>query len=1134
MSKLMQRFVDSFFKGWEHGDKHLDREENRTIRREANEIAREKNRVAAQYNQWKMGDTTRRTDAYVNQANANAQRLLAKARGGTGASAGPSPGMLAYINKYGAAGLENDSAPVNQNVTVEANEGPIQLPNDGDGDGGGDTVDTGAARGGRISRMAKGGRANRFATSFNNAAAAGSRSYLADQQREQPKVSPITRTSSTQAYEGAGTTGPGSGYGDTAAPPVVQPPAPVQPAPQAIEPIYAPGLPEQGGEYMRRGGRAVRHYAGGGPVTYDLSPEAIYSGMTVVGPDGRTVVLDDRNLKETELLGTRSRPEVLAGVKTDEATQTRRIGNVDAKVGTRHIPRSTYSDQVGPGGGADVDPRQGGEPKYVPTVYPEDDYVNAPTPPPTMPPTTVTAPRDGAIKTGPPQWKKLRDQTRTEAYDPEKDRMDPHNTGPLREGRESTGETALWAQSRPGGTPTADPVVPGDKTAPDRTPPGPVVYDQRVGQAAAQGATSFANRLFHQDRQDANTERGKAAMYSGAGAPDPKAMQEVFKVIDPDNKLPMNQKIELAAQQVYDRFMQQGDQKAAENAAFEVTQFGIKMSTKHGSDAMKLIQQGNVAGAVGHLLAGYNWIPNGQTAEQRGSNIVLVNKQGQVTQQFPLDPKMIQNIALGMSTGQLGWDVMQQAGGGGRQTAQAQQPAQPGPPAASGAQPSAAPAGPPQPPAAPPATPPATPPAAPPAAAAPPPAAQPAATPAPRPPVPPATPPAGAPPAAPAASPAPPKPTATPPATPPAAPPAKAAAGAGAPAPGTTPSSSTPATQQSGAGASGGAIETTPKTASGKEQKSAERLEAEHWAKNPYNPLPDSDRNRGQISEGAVNSELARMDAEHRKGREERMRDAVKLGLVKGNDSRMVTKLLAGYDKEFEAKKKLFLDRVEKARARQAKDADTERAESKPREVKLADEGTLKTGFSKQREATRDGSASNKGLKVEYDQSPLRYLKTDADREKLDSIARNLWRTNHGLDAKTAYEVALASTSIMLPTKDKDGKDKNPVGLNRQTGDKATHFRPVRESHRKGHVVIQMADGREYIVDPNTYRDITNIHQRNWAEYTAQKEKDAKRPTGKRALQGVGAAIRTVAPFVPGLPPGVGDAAGRAVSKLGE
>ena len=215
------------------------------------------------------------------------------------------------------------------------------------------------------------------------------------------------------------------------------------------------------------------------------------------------------------------------------------------------------------------------------------------------------------------------------------------------------------------------------------------------------GAVSYAQRVSGGNPQ---------ALYSGQSEADPRVVQAAVNAVDPDGSMPVEQRVPLAAKAVHDFHMANGDKESADKSSFEIAQYGVTLSRDFGAKAQQALQAGDINGAVGHLLAGYNVIPNQATAQfdPQTRTITVMDPSGRVKHKLSMDPNVLGRIAGMMSEGRLGWQAM---GMKPPQAAPAQAPAAGGPsragppaappPVAQQAQPSVAPAGPSAPPATP-------------------------------------------------------------------------------------------------------------------------------------------------------------------------------------------------------------------------------------------------------------------------------------------------------------------------------------------------------------------------------------------------------------------------------------------------
>ena len=198
---------------------------------------------------------------------------------------------------------------------------------------------------------------------------------------------------------------------------------------------------------------------------------------------------------------------------------------------------------------------------------------------------------------------------------------------------------------KPGPYPVSAPGTGAVDTAAPRGPTAPAQDNY-----AAKGASRFAVNMFKGDQEH--------ALFAGKGAPPPHEVAEVFKVVDPDNRMPLHEKMIASQKAVHDYWMAKGDPKQADQASFEIGQFGLTMSRQHAAQGVKALQSGDQNGALNQLMAGYGWLPDRGTPQIENNAIVIRGPDGKVTTTIPLQQGTVQNLLLGMATGQLGWDVM--------------------------------------------------------------------------------------------------------------------------------------------------------------------------------------------------------------------------------------------------------------------------------------------------------------------------------------------------------------------------------------------------------------------------------------------------------------------------------------------
>ena len=225
-------------------------------------------------------------------------------------------------------------------------------------------------------------------------------------------------------------------------------------------------------------------------------------------------------------------------------------------------------------------------------------------------------PVNGTV-TVPKGRKALRDQTRTEAFDPDLDKDDPDNV---------------------------------------------------VGKML-DGAMQFANHNFHLSGDgvavgdDPNKVRGQRAFLTGVGAADPQDVQALDKIALQQN--PGLDKAALAMKRmeiIYRHYVTTGQTEKANKVAFELLQYGAGEAARMGGQALQQFKSGDHRGATNTLVQAVDAIPDGNTAAVTpdGKNVVLTNGKGQQVNSIPITPENIFNYALGLSNKSMYWQVIAQ------------------------------------------------------------------------------------------------------------------------------------------------------------------------------------------------------------------------------------------------------------------------------------------------------------------------------------------------------------------------------------------------------------------------------------------------------------------------------------------
>jgi hypothetical protein len=1176
MSLALKVFTENFLRGLQLGTNWQDKAEDRDIKKSTLKYQLAKMEQDAAYKRATLAETARRNSAYVNQSGAYADYLHAKAGAvgakGKGGPAGPDPNVQAFaldprVNEPGLA----TPPPAAPTTVVNAPEAEPAAPSAPPADDP-SVPDDGYRRGGSV-RVP---RTRKFAAGGGVGALDSRMKYQVRRAEQTARVAaPTTRLSRplrAPSFDpvprmarggpvalntlppgvGAGTNGPGSGFGDVAAPPpggryanggtvadpvenlwnsYYQPQQSPQPGPvgrmasafgagysksasrddraqrtaQPTAPLPAPtiqrtasapvpppdgGVPDGNDGYARGG--TVRFDDGGGvpDPRYTLPMTEEEQRIRLENPDAGAADLPYARGGERPRSDRTFRNPPPAKDSDDEGEQQRQ-----ARAARERNPskRNWVPPGKAPAPPSFVGEEARADETPTPSTYEPGDSGPRQPPEQVMPPVTVAAPRssNGGGRGAPPQRRLLGDQRRTAAYDPEADRMDPRNTGITEPGGAVNPRVwAATAEAHPDAYPDDNKGMFGERL--DRPGPNPVAADATTGSAinigapgtapapdnyAAKGASRYAANTFQGDDQH--------ALFAGKGAATHPEMADIFKVVDPDNKLPMHEKMMVGQRAVHDYWMAKGDPKQADQAAFEIGQFGNTMARQHGAKAAKALASGDEKSALNELMAGYGWLPDGGTPTVQNNAIVIRGPNGAVQTTIPLQPGTLHNLALGMATGQLGWDVMHAAAGKQVAASPSAQPQaasagpQPSPAAPQGAQPpSAGGQG-------------AGEPAAPQVAQAPasPPVSQ---TPTATPPAPPRSAPPGAPPAA-----------------PPGPPPAQMGpegGGAISTAPPTTPAAPAPAPQVPPTAGSAAPVPPSPSPPQGQGQRVDPQAEAEqqHWAKNPYTPMPEKNSAQ-QKRDDAI--ELANRERIHA---EQQIVEAANAhGLAgKGKIPAVVTQAIA-------AKKKIYDDKVKNIEADYRANETERQRNNQPRPIGLNDEATIDNTFNTRTQTLAKAPAGSMPAKFR-DDSVLRYATGD-DQQTIKSIASNIWQHNKGLTSQQAMDLALTSTSILRPTE----QEKDPVGQNRQKGAKATRFTPSNRGD-KGLTYLTFGDGTSIKVDSNTYQRIAQQHRENWQQWADSQTKEGQQRERDKKMglnwKTAGAALRASTALVPGLP----------------
>jgi len=228
----------------------------------------------------------------------------------------------------------------------------------------------------------------------------------------------------------------------------------------------------------------------------------------------------------------------------------------------------------------------------------------------------------GVTRQGQRPWKRLNDQTRTDAFDEEKDRDDPDN----------------------------------------------ILRD------AIHGGLKFAQDTFHLNpsaggipRPDARSADGAKALFSGIGAATPQEIEGLNRIVQqqhPNDDYKTNpsllplRRMEI----VYRNMVQTGQTDKANKMAFEIMQYSAGVAAQMGDQAAQLFRGGNVKAATAMLVKAYDAIPDGRnvTMNPDGRSASITDRTGKVVDQLTFTPQQVFQAAMGLSNRSLYWQVLMQ------------------------------------------------------------------------------------------------------------------------------------------------------------------------------------------------------------------------------------------------------------------------------------------------------------------------------------------------------------------------------------------------------------------------------------------------------------------------------------------
>lgn len=222
--------------------------------------------------------------------------------------------------------------------------------------------------------------------------------------------------------------------------------------------------------------------------------------------------------------------------------------------------------------------------------------------------------------------KALRDQSRTEAYDPVLDKDDPDNMIRL----------------------------------------------------AINGAMDYANDTFELNRgkidaigtEDPRTVKGRKAFVQGVGAAPQEDIDQLNKIAAetaPDKKLlasDPNVRDSIVALRrlniVYEHFVQTGQTDKANKAAFEIIQYSAGKSAEYGAQAQQALAAGDTENAKRLVARAYSQVPDGNhmVISPDGRFAIIRGDDGKPVDKYEITPKNLLQAALGLSNKSMFWEIL--------------------------------------------------------------------------------------------------------------------------------------------------------------------------------------------------------------------------------------------------------------------------------------------------------------------------------------------------------------------------------------------------------------------------------------------------------------------------------------------
>lgn len=161
---------------------------------------------------------------------------------------------------------------------------------------------------------------------------------------------------------------------------------------------------------------------------------------------------------------------------------------------------------------------------------------------------------------------------------------------------------------------------------------------------------------------------GRERLMSGEGRASTADMKAVARAVDPKGELSHSQMMLRAMTKGYEFYMERGMPDKANNYAASIIQYASFQASKHGEDAIQLIQKGDLNGAAKSLAAGYSNIPDGKEATNVKVNpdkTVTVTETdvatGKAINQHTITGMQLYQAAIGLANKSESWKAIMSA-----------------------------------------------------------------------------------------------------------------------------------------------------------------------------------------------------------------------------------------------------------------------------------------------------------------------------------------------------------------------------------------------------------------------------------------------------------------------------------------